>query len=154
VSVYYFDSSAIVKRYIGEIGTVWVMAIMDPVAGHDIAVSLLARAEVPAAIFKRRREGSITAPDAAKAVVDFTKDFNRQYQPMDVTRATVEQAAVLAERHGLRGYDAVQLATVLEAQAVRDSLGLPRLIFVSADRQLNTAAQSEGLSVENPNDHP
>jgi hypothetical protein len=154
VSVYYFDSSAIVKRYINEVGTVWVMATTDLAAGHEIVVSLLARAEVPAAIFKRRREGSITAPDAQKAADDFSKDFNRQYQPMDVTRATVEHAAVLAERHGLRGYDAVQLATALEAQAVCDSLGLPRLIFVSADRQLNTAAQSEGLSVENSNVHP
>jgi hypothetical protein len=73
---------------------------------------------------------------------------------MDVTRQTVEQAAALADKHGLRGYDAVQLATALEAQAVRDSLGLPQLIFVSADGHLNTAAQSEGLPLENPNNYP
>lgn len=154
MNVYYFDSSAIVKRYISEVGTTWVMATTDPASGHDILVSLLARAEVPAAIFKRRREGSITAPDAVKAVNDFTKDFDHQYQPMDVTRKLVEQAAALAEKHGLRGYDAVQLVTALETQAVRDSLGLPRLIFVSADDDLNQAAQSEGLLVENPNNYP
>ena len=142
------------SRYISEAGTSWVIATTDPASSHDILISLHARAEVPAAIFKRRREGSITAPNAVKAVADFTKDFDDQYQPMEVTRQLVERAAGLAEKHGLRAYDAVQLATALEAQAVRDSLGLPQLIFVSADDQLNLAAQSKGLPVENPNDHP
>jgi len=115
---------------------------------------LLARVEVPAAIFKRRREGSLTALDATRAGDDFANDFDNQYQPTDVTRRLVEQAAALAEKHGLRGYDAVQLATALEVQAVRDSLALSRLIFVSADGDLNAAAQSEGLLVEDPNDYP
>lgn len=48
----------------------------------------------------------------------------------------------------------MQLATALEAQVVRDSLGLPPLIFVSADGHLNIAAQREGLLVENPNNYP
>jgi phosphoheptose isomerase len=58
------------------------------------------------------------------------------------------------ERHPLRGYDAMHLATAL---AVRQSLqrqGLPTLIFISADDNLNTAASAEGLAVDNPNDHP
>ena len=79
MNVYYFDSSAIVKRYISEVGTSWVMVTTDPASGHDILVSLLARAEVPAAIFKRRREGSITALEAVKAAGDFTRDFNSHY---------------------------------------------------------------------------
>jgi predicted nucleic acid-binding protein len=73
---------------------------------------------------------------------------------MEVTRHLVEQAAAFADQYGLRGYDAVQLATAVGAQAIRASLGLPPLIFISADDRLNAAAQSEGMSVDNPNYHP
>ena len=51
----------------------------------------------------------------------------------------------LAETYSLRGYDAVQLATAVEIHARGLTLGLPALTFVSADGELNTAAQAEGL---------
>ncbi|MEK6287855.1 MAG: type II toxin-antitoxin system VapC family toxin [Acidobacteriota bacterium] len=89
-----------------------------------------------------------------QAVSDFVSDFSTQYQPMGLTLELAEQAASLAEKHGLRGYDAVQLATAVEANQVRDSLGLSKLIFVSADRALNKAALSEALLTDNPNLHP
>ena len=60
----------------------------------------------------------------------------------------------LAEQHGLRGYDAVQLAAALGLHAVRHMGGLPPMTFVSADSDLNTAAQTEGLIVDDPIAHP
>ena len=154
MTVYYFDSSAIVKRYITEVGTGWVIATADVSVGNDILVSLVARVEVPAAIFKRQREGSIAVADGALAIADFVSDFSTQYQPIGVTLQLAEQAASLAGKHGLRGYDAVQLATALEASEVRNSLGLSRLIFVSADEALNKASRTEAVLTDNPNHHP
>jgi uncharacterized protein len=61
----------------------------------------------------------------------------------------LQSAALLADLHSLRGYDAVQLASALEVR-----LQVPLLILVSADGDLNTAATAEGLPVENPNTHP
>jgi predicted nucleic acid-binding protein len=57
----------------------------------------------------------------------------------------------LIEKHGLRGYDAVQLASAILLHRRRQQLGLPPLIFVSADEDLLAAAQAEGLVTENPN---
>ena len=152
--VYYFDSSAIAKRYITEVGSNWVANIADASSGNDILISMLARVEVAAAIFKRQREGSISAVDAASAVADFINDFESQYQPMDVPIHLVERAADLAQSHALRSYDAVQLATALESSDIRDFLSLPKLVFVSADKHLNMSAQSEGLTIDNPSHHP
>jgi uncharacterized protein len=59
----------------------------------------------------------------------------------------------LAETHSLRGYDAVQLAAALMVHNMRQALGLPALELVSADRDLNDAATTEGLTVDNPNTH-
>jgi len=60
----------------------------------------------------------------------------------------------LAEKHGLKGYDSIQLSTALELHTDRSITGSPPLTFVSADDKLNAAAQAEGLLVENPNNHP
>lgn len=65
----------------------------------------------------------------------------------------IEQASLLTEKHYLRGYDAVQLASALEVQKIRNSFGASSIIFVSADNALNQAAQNEGLTVDNPNNY-
>lgn len=56
----------------------------------------------------------------------------------------------MAERHGLRGYDAVHLAAAVALQRMRERMELPPLTFVSADAQHREAAAAEGLPVEDP----
>jgi hypothetical protein len=60
----------------------------------------------------------------------------------------------LAERHGLRGYDAIQLAAALEINSFRTGQGLPPITLLSADAELNAAAVRDGLTVDDPNSHP
>lgn len=60
----------------------------------------------------------------------------------------------LATKHALHGYDAIQLAAALEANDERVSNGFPPLTLVSANIELNNAAQAEGLAIENPNNYP
>ena len=72
-----------------------------------------------------------------------------QYFIIEVSAPLVTQAASLARKHALRGYDAVQLAAALDTQA-----RLPSLTLLSADVDLNAAALAEGLAVDDPNSHP
>jgi predicted nucleic acid-binding protein len=72
---------------------------------------------------------------------------------IEITPAVITRAMQLAETHGLRGYDAVQLAAALIVQKMREVLGLSALELVSADRDLNDAAAREDLTVDNPNSH-
>jgi len=106
-------------------------------------------AETVAAITRRERGGSISPQDAATALADFQLDFDRQYRVVEVSAGLVAQAATPARRHALRGYDAVQLAAVLEIHATD-----PSLTLLSADAELNAAALAEGLTVDDPNLHP
>ncbi len=71
-----------------------------------------------------------------------------------MTETLLNRAMTLAETHGLRGYDAVQLAAACEINVFCAAHGLPPLTLVSADRELNTAATGEGLLVDDPNAHP
>ena len=59
----------------------------------------------------------------------------------------------MTQNYRLRGYDAVQLAAALTANAVLTSAGLSPLIFAAADDDLLNAARAEGLAAENPNLH-
>jgi uncharacterized protein len=59
-----------------------------------------------------------------------------------------------SETHGLRGYDAIQLAAGCAVNVLCIANNLSPLIFVSADKELNKAALKEGLVVENPSTYP
>ena len=106
-----------------------------------------------AALFRKVRTQEITQVDAVRAAANFKTDFRTQYQIAEVTTSLTDRAMQLAEKHGLRGYDAVHLATAVELQTVRTEMELPPLYFISADNDLNTAAQAEGLVTGDPNTH-
>jgi predicted nucleic acid-binding protein len=127
VAVYYFDSSALVKRYAAEVGTVWVRGISSSRANHVIVVSLIGGAEVVAALAKRQRIGSIDSTDAQQAIADFDSHFRGQYSVTPLTRQVVERAMSLATTRALRGYDAVQLATALTVSEELTEAGIARI---------------------------
>jgi predicted nucleic acid-binding protein len=109
--------------------------------------------EVVSAIARRRRSGDIVSNDAAAAIGQFYLEFASVYRIIEITSTLVQRAMTLADRHGLRGYDAVQLAAALEVNTRCLALGMPTLTLISADVELNEAAIAEGLIVDNPNVH-
>ncbi len=158
MAIYFFDTSALVKRYALEDGRKWVQSITDPAAFNRIYVARITGAEVIAAITQNVREGDTTAGDAAKVIADFRRDFANQYQVIEVTDTVVTRAMTLIEAHPLKGYDGVQLAAAVEVNTLAlaigiMAIGMPALTLVSADKQLNRAAVAEGLTVENPQNH-
>jgi predicted nucleic acid-binding protein len=151
VGHYYLESSALVKRYVAESGTIWVQSLCAANAEHVLYTVRLSAAEIIAALFRRIRTGTLAASDAQAAAAQFKDDLRKHYQIVEVTEPIIDRAMTLAERHGLRGYDSVQLAAAVEVQAIRSSLSLESLVFVCADETLNQAAATEGLSALNPN---
>ncbi|MBI3823949.1 MAG: type II toxin-antitoxin system VapC family toxin [Planctomycetes bacterium] len=154
MAVYMMDSSAIVKRYASEIGSAWIMGITDPAAGNEIWVVRITAVEVVSALARRVRGGSIDPVDGDVAIALFKNDLQDEYQIIEVTEALVDRAMALAEKHVLRGYDAVQLAAAFELNAILTASGLVALTFVAADAALNAAAVAEGLKSDDPNSHP
>jgi predicted nucleic acid-binding protein len=154
MAVYFFDTSAVVKRYVAEVGTAWVRAIVDPVAGNSIYLCRITAVELTAAVTRRQRGGTISAADAATMLAEFRRDMTLEFRVIELTPALLDRAALLAETHGLRAYDAVQLAVAEELSTQRAVGGLSSLILVSADQELNAAAGAVGMSVEDPGSHP
>lgn len=154
MSALFCDASAIVKRYADETGSAWVIEMTKPASGNTVYVARITRVEVVSAITRRTREGTLTAAEGASGIADLNYDFLRQYRVVEITPPLIERAVSLVQTHGLRAYDAVQLAALLEINGDRVTLRLPAASLISADRPLNTAASTEGLAVDDPNSHP
>jgi predicted nucleic acid-binding protein len=152
VAAYYLDSSAVVKRYVRELGSTWVRSLMARAAGHNLILARITGVEVVAALI--RHSPPLPPPDLARALARFQRHFQNRFQLIPINRNLIAQAMLLAVRHRLRGYDAVQLASALEARARQAARGQPAPVFVSADANLNAAATTESLAVDDPTTHP
>jgi uncharacterized protein len=106
------------------------------------------------ATFTRRSKIKAQSPLYPKIVKRVERDVNDRFSVFKINDAIISQAMKLAVNHALRGYDAVQLASALYAEQELSQLNLSPLIFVSADNELNNAAKTEGLNIENPNNYP
>jgi len=152
--VFYFDASALVKRYVAEAGGSWIVALCDPSTGNRTATARVTKAEAAAAFAGKLRRGGLTGTDYAGVLQDLDHDFAHQYLLLEIDQALVDLAVNLTRRRRLRGYDAVQLAAALTLNNVLTQAKLPPLTFIAADDNLLQAAQDEGLLSDNPNRHP
>lgn len=151
---YFFDSSALLKRYITEHGTVWVRSITSPSAGHTIIIAQITQVEICSGVARRRREG-LVPPRTAQAIrLLLHRHVKREYMVIEVTVPIIQSAEDLLDTHPLRAYDTIQLASALAANSRLTGAVLMPLVFVSADVRLLTAAIAEGLTVDNPNAYP
>jgi predicted nucleic acid-binding protein len=160
VPSYFFDSSAIVKRYHREPGTSWVEALCEPRIHPPIYISQLAEVEVVAALRRAARHEGLHS-----SFVDTMQNtFERHLALSDPDRAlpvcvlvpvsptVLSLASSLCARYWemqpypLRSLDAIQLACAIAvAKGLEDEL-----IFVTADARLGAVAPLEGFRVINP----
>lgn len=72
----------------------------------------------------------------------------------DFDTIIADRAGELLDRHPLRAYDAIQLASALRINEVLTTANLSSPTFLSADNKLLAVAAAEALPTDNPNDHP
>lgn len=154
MTIYFLDSSALVKRYAVETGTAWVSQLCDPANRHTLLIASVTLVEVAAAFAAKRRSQEMTPEAYGQGMQDFIRDAAVQYRVLGVDQRIVMLGVQLTSRQKLRGYDAVQLAVALTANAALVGRQITPLTFVCADRDLLTAASSEGLPTANPNSYP
>jgi hypothetical protein len=120
---------------------------------HTLAISQITPVEVYAALAVKQRTGALPLFGYYRARKDFAEHIKRQqYFIWPVSDLIFQRAATLVGRHPLRAYDAIQLATALDYLRTQQ-LDLTQFRFLTADGQLERAAQAQGLRTDNPNRH-
>jgi uncharacterized protein len=154
VATTYIDTSALVKRYVAEVGSAWVRRMVARPVQDVIYTAALTEVEVCSALQRLVREGRLDTAQAQHLTQRVLQHFTRRYQLIRITRPIVAEAGRLVEGYPLRAYDAVQLACALTVRRSMHRRGMPSPLFVTADTTLLAAAQAAGFSVDNPLQHP
>ena len=138
--ILYLDTSSIVKLYVEEVWSAEVRRTVEAV--QVVATSRIAYVEARAAFAGKLREHGLTIKEYRRIIQDLDQDWG-SYFIVDVSDTLVKLAGLFAEKHALRGFDAIHLASgvVLRKQAGR------AVTFYCFDDRLTLAARNEGLKV-------
>lgn len=153
MKIFFLDTSALAKRYVNETGSQWLRTIIDPASQNRLMIARITWVEILSAFARLKRDGKLSLSEADLAVRIFKYDWNTQYQVIEMDSTLAEVAGELVQRYPLRAYDSVQLASALRIYSFLSQIQPSVFVFVSADNRLNDVARSEGLQVQNPNEH-
>ena len=136
--ILYLDTSAYVRLYVREEGHELVWQASQK--AQQIAVHVIAYAEMRAALAKILRMDRLTKPEVTSIKKLFESDWDKTLRIAPDERI-IRRAGDLAERYGLRGYDSVHL-TAAESLVIDQRHPVH---FASFDDSLNEAAARLGL---------
>ena len=137
----YFDTSALVKRYVAERGSLQVRALLRR---HDFLSSSITPVEVVSALCRRRRSGDLSEENFRRLFRRVQNDRVR-WELVEVSSLVLDRAEELLHETTLsiRALDAIQVASWMIFQAA-SSIQIP---FVTGDARQRDAATHLGLDV-------
>jgi predicted nucleic acid-binding protein len=139
----YFDSSALVKRYLKEDGTEKVNSLIA--SQRLIATSKLAYPEILSTLTRKQREVEISRKDFKSVIAIFEKDWEKLFivEFHDELLKTIKE---LLGKYSLKGADTLHLSSAIWLGRVTKT----RVTFVASDATLLRAARSENLMIIDP----
>jgi hypothetical protein len=132
----FFDTSALVKRYIAERGSDDVLTLCA--AANDVAISTILPVEFIATLSRYKRERRLDGATVSRLKKSFFADI-ADMTVILLSSRTITHASALVESLPLKTLDALHVGCALEYK--------PDL-FVSADQQQLNAAKHIGLSIK------
>lgn len=142
---YYFDSSALVKRYVRETGSDAVESIFHKQV--QCFTAGLTYCELYACFGRLLRMDFFTKRQLTGLSQAFEADWT-QMTIVELTSELRERVPKIVAASALKGGDVVQLCSALMAAELREGL-----VFVAADLPLLNAARKQGLLILNPAVH-
>ena len=135
----YFDTSALIKRYVNEPGRLEVLKLLRK---NACVVSAVLPIEVRSALRRRVTEGTLDKDRVSAILKRFTAD-RAFWTVIEVSREVLAAAETLTAAHPLRALDAIHVAS---AHLFVTRIGSSAFTFVSADTRQITAAIALGLT--------
>jgi predicted nucleic acid-binding protein len=155
--VLYLDSSALIKLYFSEVGSARLEAALKQAsdAGVRVFSSVLAYAEVHAAVARKSREERLSESRAATIHDRFDDDWVLAMSPVEASIGVLGFVRDILKSSPIRGADALHLASALwlrDASRLGSKPGssAQSLTFVCSDGRLLDAAETQKLLVFDP----
>lgn len=135
----YFDTSALIKRYVQEAGRREVVQLLRR---NHCVVSAVLPVEVRGALRRRVAERTLDDKRIAAVLKRFTGD-RAFWTFVEVSREVLASAETLSGTHPIRALDAIHVAS---AQLFATRIGPSAFTFVSADIRQTTVAAALGMN--------
>jgi predicted nucleic acid-binding protein len=132
----FLDSSALVKRYIEEAGSVRVTEICE--TADELAVCIICITETLSACNRLLREKKINGDQYAWIKNEVLLDIN-DLIVIDLTNEVISRSIKCLEKGALRSLDALHVAAAVEYNCE---------LFLSGDTRQRAIADQMGLNVE------
>jgi predicted nucleic acid-binding protein len=145
----FVDTSALAKRYLSEPGAVWMQTQIEGIPENIVVISELGIVEMFSLLVRREKSFDLSPTAAARLRQAFLVHVRNDYLVIAIDASVLVEAREIILRHRLKALDAIQLVC---GQRARQQMG-DAITFVTADRELLTAAAAEGFATDNPNDH-
>ena len=131
--ILFFDTSALIKRYISERGSEKVDELYN--MATQILVSAITKTESYSTLRRLRAENHLSRKDYNSIKTNIGKDF--QYFVVIPFIYEIESSAIkLIEQHQLKSLDSIQLSTAIYCKSIIDNL-------VAEDTRLLKSAKAE-----------
>jgi predicted nucleic acid-binding protein len=149
--VIYFDASALVKRYSEETGSSTVDEVFRYLPLSQITCSGLSVLEIASVLVRKRNDGRLSQKSFQQTMIEFKAELiaHAEFSTSPVDDMLLLSALDLIAKHNINATDAVILRSALNLQQILQRTE-DRLMLWTADKRLARAAQSEGLTVFDP----
>jgi len=144
MDTYFFDTSALVKRYAPEPGTETVDALIES-ADSRIVISSLTVVEATSAARRKYNTGAYSERDVSSLLATFYREATAEFTIVPLDESAMAATFDLVLEHDLRTLDSLQLSSALRLAEEFDDFA-----FVCADRDLLEIGADRGLSTVDP----
>ena len=135
----YFDTSALVKRYVREEGSVRVRALLRR---KGVLSAAIVTVELASTLSRRAMEGDLSPQDFG-AMVSRIREDRAYWHLIELSPLVLTRAEELVQNSILRTLDAIHVAAALVFEEVSSA----RLQFVTGDSRQAEATRALGLEV-------
>ena len=149
---FYFDASALAKRYVEEVGSDKIDFLFANVPLERLQCLTIGAMEVFWICVRKRNDGRIPSSHFAESttylkseVIDIQSDFRK----ISVPDSLVWDSMNLVDIHSLNSVDAIVLRSALDTATELRNTG-DTVVLVASDQRLLRAARAEGLQIFNP----
>lgn len=152
---FYYDASALVKRYSQELGSDKVNFLFANVPHNCLMCLILGAIEIIWVLVRKRNDGRLTHADFRQAGINLDHeviDNQSDFRTIPVPNSLIWRSMGLIETYSLNSVDAIVLRSALDIAAAHRGME-DELVLVASDQRLLRAASSENLLVFNPETH-
>jgi uncharacterized protein len=148
MNYFLFDTSALAKRYVPEVGTPLINHLLNTVSKQRMFVLVIAFGELVSFLVRKKNSGQISRMSYLQALADSRSEMTSMFI-QSVSDDLVWKSLPLIEQYSINATDAIILRSALNIADMLRVLGHD-LIFVTSDIRLANSAQSSKLVVWNP----